>query len=227
MVRALFALATLASVANAIPILSRDTCYSGLYMIVARGSNEAPGEGKPGMVADLIAARVPNSASVAVDYPATIISSDDEYPESVSDGINDTIDKIQRYVAACGDESRIVLIGYSQGGNVMTDVLAGGVDKPAPLDSSYMRYITGVVVFGDPSFTADQSFDVGTSTKDGIFARRENGASLALLNTYADVIRSYCDEHDPFCARGDDLSVHTSEVENHENQAADFIVSLA
>ena len=87
--------------------------------------------------------------------------------------------------------------------------------------------VSGVAVFGDPSFTADQSFDAGSSTKDGIFAREEGGDSLALLNTYASVIRSYCDEHDPFCASGDDESVHSNEVPNHAQAATDFIVSLA
>lgn len=140
MAKSIVILATLASIATAIPILHRNTCYSGLYMIVARGSDEAAGEGKPGVVADLIAAQVPNSGSVAVDYPATIISSDSAYPESVTDGINDTLDKIWSYVSSCGDDSRIVLVGYSQGANVMTDVLAGGVDKPAPLNSTYMSY---------------------------------------------------------------------------------------
>jgi acetylxylan esterase len=135
------ALASAASLAAAAPVAPRQTCYSGFYMIVARGSDEAPGEGAPGAVADLIAASVPDSASVAVDYPATIVSTSGiEYPESVIDGINDTIDKIQSYVDACGSASRIVLLGYSQGGNVMTDALAGGVFKPDPIGPDLSPY---------------------------------------------------------------------------------------
>lgn len=226
MVRTLLPLALAATLTTALPLTARaPTCVSGLYILVARGSTEAPGEGKPGQVASLITARVPDSTSVAIDYPATIFS-DGAYPDSVTDGINDTQAKIQAYVDACGDAARIVLLGYSQGGNVMTDTLAGGVDKPAPIPASLQRYITGVAVFGDPTFTAAQSFDRGTATKDGIFAREEGGASLALLNTYAGVLRSYCDKHDPFCASGDELSVHTSEVPNHAQDAADFIVGL-
>lgn len=244
MVRIITASLAMATLAAAAPLLPRQSCVSGLYMIVARGSNEAPGEGKPGAVADAIAARVPGSTSVAVDYPATIISSSSEYPESVTDGINDTKTKIQNYVNACGSSSRIVLIGYSQGGNVMTDVLAGGVDKPDPITSEYAQYskpinsvpvisetnehqVTGTVVFGDPSFTDDQSFDRGNATKSGVFAREKGGASLALLNTYASTIRSYCDQHDTFCASGDDIDVHYAEVSDHLQEAADFIISLA
>ena len=50
----------------------------------------------------------------------------------------------------------------------MTDVLAGGVDKPTPISAAYAKYITAVAVFGDPSFTHGQSFDVGTATTDGV-----------------------------------------------------------
>lgn len=129
----------LAALTAAAPVSTRQSCASGFYIIVARGSNEAPGEGKPGQVADLIEQMVPGSYSVAVDYPATIIDDDGSYPESVTDGINDTEDKIKSYVAACGSGSRIVLVGYSQGGNVMTDVLAGGVLKPDPIGEQYRQ----------------------------------------------------------------------------------------
>ncbi|KAF2496816.1 putative acetylxylan esterase 2 precursor [Lophium mytilinum] len=228
MVRLSLPLATLAffiASTSALPFIPRQSCATGFHIIVARGSNEAPGEGKPGQVATLIKNAVPGSDSVAVDYPAAICCAD-LYPESVADGITDTINKIHSYVAACPD-ARIVLVGFSQGGNVMTDALAGGVSKPDPLAEAYRKNIAGVVVFGDPSYSEGQSFDVGTSTRDGIFTRSDNGDSLALLNTYAAVLRSYCDEGDPFCASGVDEDVHSNEVPNHAQEAADFIVSLA
>jgi hypothetical protein len=133
----------LSALATAAPLLPRVNCVSGLYIIVARGSNEAAGEGKPGQVATLIKQRVPNSVSVAVNYPATLTS----YPDSVTAGIQDTISKIQDYVNTCGSGSRIALLGYSQGGNVMTDVLAGGVDKPAPLSDKYRRNSKSQIIF--------------------------------------------------------------------------------
>ena len=115
------------------------TCYP-LYMIVARGTDEAAGEGTPAVVASLVQSQIAGSTSVAVDYPASAL--DPLYPESVTDGINDTIDKIHAYVDACGANSKIALIGFSQGGNVMTDALAGGVDKPTPLTDEYAKYST-------------------------------------------------------------------------------------
>jgi hypothetical protein len=101
---------------------------------------------------------VPNSVSVAVNYPATLSN----YPDSVTAGIKDTISKIQTYVDTCGSSSKIVLLGYSQGGNVMTDVLAGGVDKPAPLADKY-RQNSKFLVF-DPQQAASRKGMIKTDT---------------------------------------------------------------
>jgi hypothetical protein len=148
----------LSALASAAPLVPRVNCVSGLYIIVGRGSNEAAGEGKPGQVATLIKSRVPNSVSVAVNYPATLSN----YPDSVTAGIKDTISKIQTYVDTCGSSSKIVLLGYSQGGNVMTDVLAGGVDKPAPLADKY-RQNSKFLVF-DPQQAASRKGMIKTDT---------------------------------------------------------------
>ncbi|KAI1170603.1 carbohydrate esterase family 5 protein [Nemania sp. FL0916] len=220
---AIIAVAAAALVAAA-PLKPRQTCYSGLYILAARGSNEPAGEGDIQEVSDLITAAVPGSASIAVDYPATIFT-DGTYVGSVTDGINNAISLFQSYVDACGAKSRVVLLGYSQGGNVMTDALAGGVDKPTPLSTKYTQYLTGVAVFGDPTFTVGQSFDAGNATKSGIFSR--GGDSLALLSTYAPKIRSYCMVHDTVCAFGDSLDVHYAEVDTFAQAAANFIISLA
>jgi acetylxylan esterase len=115
------------------------TCVSGLYMIAARGSGQDPGEGSIAEVTTKVKALVPGSVSVAVDYPATIFD-DGTYPVSVTEGIQDTITKVHNYVDTCGASSKIALLGYSQGGNVMTDALAGGVLKPTPLSSAYTKY---------------------------------------------------------------------------------------
>ncbi|KAI1133310.1 carbohydrate esterase family 5 protein [Nemania abortiva] len=216
----------LAAMAAAYPLVQNRavTCVSGLYMIAARGSEEDPGEGPLSQVTDLVKTLVPGSASIAVDYPAAIYE-DGTYPVSVYEGITDAISKIQDYVSACGSSSKIALLGFSQGGNVMTDALAGGVLKPDPIGDDLRPYIKAVAVFGDPTFTVGQSFDAGNATKSGIFSR--GGDSLALLNTYASVIQSYCMVHDTVCATGDSLTVHSAEVPTFASVAAQFIASKA
>ncbi|EME86061.1 carbohydrate esterase family 5 protein [Pseudocercospora fijiensis CIRAD86] len=241
MVHTLLSLAGLAALVSALPLDPRQTvsCVEGLYILVARGSNEDVGEGSVGSVADAIEARVPNSVSQAIDYPATIIALDSNYFTSVADGIEDTKTKIQDYVDACGSASRIALVGYSQGGNVMTDTLAGGTGKPDPIGEEYAQYsewmrpwyhivvltraVEAAVVFGDPRFNAGQAYSAGNSTSDGIFARH---SSLAALSAYAGILRSYCDEGDPFCASGDDLDVHYATTAKYTEAATDFVVGL-
>ncbi|KXS95325.1 hypothetical protein AC578_5267 [Pseudocercospora eumusae] len=225
MVRTLLPLAGLAALASASLLDPRQkvSCVKGLYILVARGSNQAAGEGSVGAVADAIEARVPNSVSQAINYPATIIALDSNYITSVIAGIQDTKRKIQDYVDACGSASRIALVGYSQGGNVMTDTLAGGTGKPQPIAKEYAQYIKAAVVFGDPRFKAHQAYSAGTSTRDGIFARQ---GSSAALNAYAGILRSYCDEDDPFCASGHNLNVHHATVQKYMQAATDFVVGL-
>ncbi|KAI1827578.1 carbohydrate esterase family 5 protein [Xylaria intraflava] len=224
--RAATGLVGMAAMAAAHPLTARQsvTCVSGLYMLAARGSTEDPGEGPLSQVTDMVESLVPGSTSVAVDYPASIFT-DGTYPVSVIDGINDAISKIQAYVDACGSSSRIALLGFSQGGNVMTDALAGGVLKPAPLTSDYSKYLVAVTVFGDPTYTTGQSFDQGNATSNGIFSR--GGDSLAMLNTYADIIQSYCMDNDPVCAEGLSLDTHSAEVPTFAQAAAQFIASKA
>lgn len=109
---AVLALSGLAGLTAASPLLhSRQvTCVEGLYILVARGSNQPVGEGTVGPVANLVEARVPGSVSHAIDYPATIISLESNYITSVVDGIEDTKKSIEEYVATCGADSRIALM---------------------------------------------------------------------------------------------------------------------
>lgn len=85
------------------------TCASGVHMIVARASTEAPGEGIIGAVATQVQQSVPGSDSEAVDYPATLT----DYLNSEASGVAAMKQLIQSYVARC-PSSKIVLLGYSQ-----------------------------------------------------------------------------------------------------------------
>ncbi len=129
---------SLAVVASAAPVAleSRATCYSGVYVIGVRGTDEPAGYGSVASVVSSVLAAIPGSAGVALDYPASYL--DPLYPESVTDGINSLIGLVEDYANNCDGD--IVLVGFSQGGNVITDALAGGVDKPTPLTESYVNH---------------------------------------------------------------------------------------
>ena len=113
------------------------TCATGVHIIAARGSEEDPGEGKCQSVSDLIKAAVPGSDDVAVDFPATLLT----YESSESSGVANMAGQIQNYTAACPN-TKIMLVGFSQGGHIVGDVLGGGTfgDPPsAPLASQFTK----------------------------------------------------------------------------------------
>lgn len=134
--RTSFLALVLTAVASAAPVAldSRTTCHSGVYVIGVRGTSESAGYGSVGSVVSSVLAAIPGSAGVALDYPASWL--DPLYPDSVTDGINTLISLVKNYADNCS--GNIVLVGFSQGANVITDALAGGVAKPTPLAASYI-----------------------------------------------------------------------------------------
>lgn len=82
---------------------------SGVGMIVARASTEAPGTGIIGSVADDVASQMPGSTITAVDYPATL----ENYQSSEGTGVAAMTKLVQNFTTSC-PESKMVLMGYSQ-----------------------------------------------------------------------------------------------------------------
>lgn len=105
----------------------------------------------------------------------------------------------------------------------MTDTMAGGTLTQGPIEAEYAQYVEAIVAFADPRHVVGQTYDVGTATKNGIFARSD---TLAKLNEYSSILRSYCDANDPFCASGLDLQVHYDNVDIYMDDAVSFVVGI-
>ena len=112
-------------------------CVDGVFVLAARGSDanfHSPNEVNPAYaelgglqpVADaVIAAAGAGSFLKAVPYPATL----NKYSTSLGHGIDAAQALLQQYIDSCCEarlHPRIVLLGYSQGANVMSDALVGG-----------------------------------------------------------------------------------------------------
>ena len=161
------------SVALAAPVLERKAaCSPGVYMIVARGSTEAPGEGHIRSVTSLVKRAISGSSSVGIVYPATL----DNYQSSESQGVVAMVQAITDYVTACPD-GRIALLGYSQGAQVIGDALGGSAPVNASLTKNCMIsflvscltcLVIAAIQFADPAHVAGKSYDVGTSMRDGV-----------------------------------------------------------
>jgi acetylxylan esterase len=101
--------AAMATAAAAAASSNPNNCTQGLYMIVARGTGEPAGVGSMGVVANQVAAQIPGSKVVAVDYAATF----DDYLGSEYGGAKDLVTLVTDYHADC-PEGKMALFGYSQ-----------------------------------------------------------------------------------------------------------------
>jgi acetylxylan esterase len=75
------------------------TCYDGLYILVARGTNVDPGTGLFGDIADELANRIPGSEVSGLDYPASL--TDPIYIRSVREGGEAMKDAVEGYREEC------------------------------------------------------------------------------------------------------------------------------
>ncbi|KAJ4415846.1 hypothetical protein N0V82_007106 [Gnomoniopsis sp. IMI 355080] len=215
----------LAATAAAQNATASSACVTGsaVHMIIARASTEQPGPGIIGAVATQVVQKLPGSDMIAVDYPATLT----DYANSEASGVAAMTTLLTDYASRCPD-SKVVMMGYSQGAQVAADVLCGTNDgtlfkSTAAVNSSVLDKVTAVVLMGDPSKAMNESFINGTSTKNGIFPRQ----SVQDCSAIEERMVSYCNANDTFCDSGSSIQVHLSYVENNGTAAMDFIVSQA
>ncbi|KAL9090039.1 MAG: hypothetical protein Q9159_002207 [Coniocarpon cinnabarinum] len=185
------------------PRQTTSTCATGVHIIVTRGSTEPQGDGETASLSTLIQQQIPGSDDYATVYPALL----DPYQQSEGNGTQAILTEVQQYVTSCPD-TKIVLLGWSQGGQTELDALCGTSEAnftaTAPLDPKYGKNIAAVIAYGDPSRAIGQSYNVGNATD----------AQMS----------SYCDIGDPFCASGDILDVHLQYFDKYNTAAAKFVV---
>lgn len=135
-----------------------------VHLIVARGSFEPQGEGITASLSTAIKKALPGTTSEALVYPAVI-----PYLGSLSKGTANLKDLIAKYTEAC-PSSKLVLIGYSQGGAVVMDALCGGGGKDIGVHTDGIteeqgRLIKLALSFGEPRFIPGMSYGLGTNNK--------------------------------------------------------------
>jgi acetylxylan esterase len=212
----------------ALAVASSNSPCATVDIIAARASTEAQGTGKIGALAEEIQKGVKATVAIrAVVYPAQLLP----YEPSVVKGDEAIKKELTEEVEKCPGQ-KIVLLGYSQGAQIVGDVLGGGGgnakasgqgDGPAtpPAAASVTAKVVGVIQYGDPRRIPGQSFDVGTDPgAEGIFPRLKT----QLLTSFAEDIQSYCDTGDPFCAKGNNLQAHLDYVEKYDKAADTFII---
>jgi hypothetical protein len=86
-----------------------DPCVTGLHMIVARGTGEPVGAGRMGAIASAVAAVIPGSKVVGLDYPAQFRN----YVDSEGAGVDALRAAVGNYTMECPN-TKVALLGYSQ-----------------------------------------------------------------------------------------------------------------
>jgi hypothetical protein len=215
-----------ATAALATPALAVAASGSGcaqVSIITARASTEAAGEGITGaLVTQVVNASNQTVSRASVSYPASL----NNYANSSLQGINALKSQLTTLVQNCPN-TKVVLMGYSQGAHVVLDVLGGGQGgslgtATAPISSSIGSHVTAVATFGDPRHVTGQAFDLGTATRNGQFPR--SSTQLNVLAGYASRIQAYCDSNDTFCASGNSLQVHLTYLNRYQTQAENFVL---
>ncbi|KAI5467486.1 cutinase [Mariannaea sp. PMI_226] len=201
--------------------MASSACAKGAHIIIARESQAPPGPGLMGTVAQNIIQYIPGSDIECLDYPALLTP----YVASETAGVLIMTRVIRDYAIKC-PMTRMVLLGYSQGAQVTSDVLCGGSEKGFPTTDPLPRNITdkiaAVVLMGDPSFTDGQRFNIGTSYGSGIFPRSNPGGCECIGTR----MMSICDSGDMFCEKGGtSLEVHLSYVANWGKVATAFVLA--
>ena len=196
---------------------------AAVSIITARASTEAAGEGITGnLVTAIVNASTQTVSRASVSYPATL----NNYANSSLQGINALKSQLTTLVQNC-PSTKVVLLGYSQGAHVVLDVLGGGQGgslgtATPPIASNIASHVTAVATFGDPRHVPNQSFDLGTATRNGRFPR--SSTQLSVLAGFASRIAAWCDSNDTFCDSGNSTQVHLTYLNRYQTAAQNFVL---
>lgn len=193
-----------------------------IRMIGVRGSTEPQsGSGLLKPIGDALADAFPGRTSyVELEYPATIRCfippADIDLGESPTIGVSNLVDLLND-LAAWHPDDCFVLLGYSQGAQVVGDALVSPLlrisgQEAGELSQAASDSIVSVMLFGDPRFTRGEPFNAGTFDPDreGLYPR-----PAGALDRYVERIQNYCARDDITCqGRDGTLQAHVAYFSN-------------
>ncbi|KAF8158471.1 cutinase [Crassisporium funariophilum] len=197
---------------------------AAVHIIAARASTEAPGAGIIGALVQQVQGQSTQTVSTSnVDYPALL----NPYASSAAEGTAATKTLLTYQANSCPDQ-KIVLVGYSQGAQIIGDAVAGGGGgslgaEIAPVPLYIANRVVALVQMGDPRRSRGKSYNKGTGTNQGLFPR---SASQEYSATLQPRIVSFCDSGDLFCDGSFELGdIHTTYLERYQTTATNFILT--
>ncbi|KAL3426799.1 acetyl xylan esterase [Phlyctema vagabunda] len=194
-----------------------------LHVFGARETTASAGFGSAGTVVNLILNAYPGATSEAIIYPA---AGGDSYGTSVVAGVKAVTSQVTAFTQTCPN-TKVVLVGYSQGSQIMDDAICGGGDQnqgipstAIPTSSTVISKIKAMIWMGNPRFTPGAPYNVGTSNHAGFDPR-----STGFLCPSASIIQSYCDASDPYCSNGNNAATHQGYGTEYGQAALQFVKS--
>ncbi|KAI7269891.1 acetylxylan esterase precursor [Hortaea werneckii] len=215
------ALLASALAAPAPELQTRQSCPN-IHVVAARETTAPAGYGSASTFVNLILQAYPGSTSEAVNYPAT---GGNSYGTSVQQGTQNVANQINSFNQRCPN-SRLVIVGYSQGAQIEDNALCGGGDPNQGITYTYplitsaaSNAIKAVIWAGNPRNSPAETFHYGSCTAGG-FDPRPSGFSCS---TYQSRIRSYCDASDPYCCNGNNAQTHNGYGGEYGQNALSFV----
>ncbi|KAF2092357.1 Acetylxylan esterase At 0.90 angstrom resolution [Rhizodiscina lignyota] len=215
-------------IASPIDLEARQSCPN-IHVFGARETTAPAGYGSSGTVVNLILNAHPGATSEAINYPACGGQSSCggvSYANSVVQGISAITSAVNSFNSRC-PSTQLVLVGYSQGGQITDDALCGGGDPnegysstAVTFSASALNMIKAAIFMGDPRNVAGLSYNVGTCAAGGFDARP---AGFSCPN--ASKIKSYCDSSDPYCCNGNNAATHQGYGSEYGQAALTFVNS--
>ncbi|KAL1838834.1 hypothetical protein VTJ49DRAFT_2191 [Mycothermus thermophilus] len=209
-------------------LAARQSCPE-IHIFGARETTTPPGYGSAGRVVDMIKGAFPGATSEAINYPACGGQGNCggvQYGDSARQGTSAVAQAVNSFHQRCPN-TKLVLVGYSQGGQIMDNAVCGGPDSgsnisttASPINASAHEQIKAVILMGSPRYVAGLSYNVGTCTAQGFAAR--NRGYVCSTNS-ASKIQNYCDRQDPYCCTGNDANHHQQYGTIYGQQALNFV----
>jgi acetylxylan esterase len=141
-----------------------------VHVFGARETTVPQGFGSSKTVVDLVMGAFPGATSEDIIYPAI---GDDQYAASVAAGILAIVNQTRSFAARCPN-TKLVLVGYSQGAQIMDDAFCGGPDgqslgnSSVPTPADVGAKVAALIWMGNPRHVAGLPYNVGTATEGGV-----------------------------------------------------------
>ncbi|QSZ33189.1 hypothetical protein DSL72_002775 [Monilinia vaccinii-corymbosi] len=219
---------SLLAYASALPseLDTRATCPE-IHVFGARETTAPVGYGTAGVVVNLILGAHSGATSEAIVYPACGGQSSCggvSYANSVVRGVAAVAAAVNSFNTRC-PSTKLVLVGYSQGGQIMDDAFCGGGDAgqglkntAIPIQASAVNMIKAAIFMGNPRYIYGLPYEVGTCKAQG-FSPRPSGFTCPSGSK----IKSYCDAADPYCCNGSNGTTHQGYGTEYGQQALAFV----